>query len=65
MNGNAAVIIRPEEGGAAAFFAYSYSYNNPLKYTDPDGHAPTDGCEWEGCLTDPRRLDRQLHRILR
>lgn len=28
---------------------YKYGYNNPVKYFDPDGHAPTDGCEYEGC----------------
>jgi len=26
--------------------------NNPVKYQDPSGHMPTDGCQTEGCATD-------------
>ena len=28
---------------------YSYVRYNPLKYVDPDGHRPDDGCRTEGC----------------
>jgi hypothetical protein len=37
---------------------YMYGYNNPVKYQDPTGHRPTDGCDdYEGCslTTEERR----------
>ena len=30
----------PNPGASWAYDRYSYSYNNPLKYVDPDGHNP-------------------------
>jgi RHS repeat-associated protein len=45
--------IVPEPGNPQSLDRYSYSYNNPIKYSDPDGHMPTDGCEHAGCLSDP------------
>ena len=33
---------------------YTYSFNNPVNYTDPSGHMATSGCDgvFEGCLSD-------------
>ena len=28
---------------------FSYTRNNPVKYIDPNGHMPTNGCSTEGC----------------
>ncbi|MBA3533070.1 MAG: hypothetical protein H0T73_14190 [Ardenticatenales bacterium] len=32
--------IVPEAGNPQAFNRYAYTYNNPIKYTDPSGHCP-------------------------
>jgi hypothetical protein len=34
-----------------AFDRYAYTFNNPLRYTDPSGHYLDDGCQTEGCST--------------
>jgi hypothetical protein len=44
--------IVPNSNNPQSFNRYSYAYNNPLNYTDPSGHMPTDGCQTEGCQTD-------------
>ena len=44
--------IVPNPANPQSFNRFSYGYNNPVKYFDPDGHAPSDGCEYEGCATD-------------
>ncbi len=28
---------------------YTYTRNNPIKYVDPSGNMPTNGCNYEGC----------------
>jgi RHS repeat-associated protein len=47
--------IVPEPGNPQSYNRYSYSYNNPVNYTDPTGHMATSGCDGyvEGCLSDP------------
>jgi RHS repeat-associated protein len=44
--------IVPDPTNPQSFNRYSYGLNNPVKYTDPTGHRPTDGCEYEGCDLD-------------
>lgn len=36
-------IIPNNIGNPQAWNKYAYTYNNPLRYTDPDGHAPQEG----------------------
>jgi RHS repeat-associated protein len=45
--------IIPDPANPQSFNRYSYVLNRPLVLTDPSGHAPSDGCEHEGCLSDP------------
>jgi hypothetical protein len=46
----------PEPKNPQSYNRYSYSYNNPINYTDPSGHMATSGCDGlaEGCLSDPK-----------
>jgi len=46
--------IVPEPGNPQSYNRYSYSYNNPIQYTDSSGHMPTSSCDgyFEGCLSD-------------
>ncbi|HRQ37624.1 MAG TPA: RHS repeat-associated core domain-containing protein [Chloroflexota bacterium] len=44
--------IVPDPTNPQSYNRYSYGYNNPVKYQDPTGHRPTDGCEYEGCELD-------------
>jgi RHS repeat-associated protein len=44
--------IIPDPTNPQSLNRYSYGYNNPVKYQDPTGHAPTRGCEYEGCDLD-------------
>jgi hypothetical protein len=43
---------------------YSYGLNNPVKYQDPSGHMPTDGCQTEGCATDEDWAENFIKGIL-
>ena len=44
--------IVPNPANPQSFNRYSYVLNRPLILTDPSGHMPSDGCGFEGCLTD-------------
>jgi hypothetical protein len=45
--------IIPSATNSQSWNRYSYSYNNPLNYTDPSGHAPIlDDCNFNGKCTD-------------
>jgi RHS repeat-associated protein len=40
--------IVPDPSNSQAWDRYAYAFNNPLRYTDPTGHAPS--CDdWDGC----------------
>jgi len=39
----------PDPKNPQSLNRYSYAYNNPVNLSDPSGHAPTDGCHYEGC----------------
>ena len=39
----------PQPGNPQSLNRYSYSYSNPLRYTDPSGHCATDGNTAKGC----------------
>ena len=41
--------IVPNAGDSAAYDRYAYVKNNPIKYSDPNGHMYDDGCRWEEC----------------
>lgn len=45
--------IIPGVGNSQAWNRYSYTLNNPVGFTDPSGHSPTDGCQYEGCSSTP------------
>jgi hypothetical protein len=47
--------IVPDPANPQSYNRYSYSFNNPVNYTDPSGHMATSGCDGlsEGCLSDP------------
>ena len=44
----------PQPGVVADYNRFAYVRSNPLKYIDPNGHRPDDGCETESCgsITD-------------
>ncbi len=44
--------IVPNPANPQSLNRYSYVLNRPLVLTDPSGHMPSDGCGYEGCLTD-------------
>jgi RHS repeat-associated protein len=47
--------IVPQVGNPQALNRFSYVKNNPLRYTDPTGHTPCHGDNWEDgpkCVTD-------------
>ena len=46
--------VIPGAGDSQAWDRYTYANNSPLKYTDPSGHRPDDGCRVEGCHTTPK-----------
>jgi len=54
--------IIPDLTNSQAWNRYSYSYNNPVKYTDPSGHR---ACDWDpdsgGCYEDPVYPDVDWH----
>ncbi|GIK59108.1 MAG: hypothetical protein BroJett015_47710 [Chloroflexota bacterium] len=44
--------IIPNPANPQSYNRYAYVLNRPVKYQDPTGHRPTDGCEYEGCELD-------------
>ena len=44
--------IVPEPGNPQSYNRYAYTNNNPINNTDPSGHRPASGCEYEGCTLD-------------
>lgn len=61
-------------GNPQSLNKYQYSYNNPLRYVDPDGHDPDPDpqdppCEClkpaQGLIRDLEKLDRWIDRQLR
>jgi RHS repeat-associated protein len=56
--------IVPEAVDPQAFNRYSYTYNNPVKYTDPTGHRIDDGCGTEGCATDEYWVDNYVQYVM-
>jgi hypothetical protein len=44
--------VIPDEGDSQAWNRFAYVENRPINLWDPDGHRPSDGCEYEGCSTD-------------
>ena len=49
---NADTIV-PDATNPQFFNRYAYVLNSPLTLIDPSGHRPSDGCDYEGCLSDP------------
>jgi len=50
--------IVPDQYNSQGWDRYSYANNNPLKYTDPSGHRPDDGCRTgEGCNLTQKIID--------
>jgi RHS repeat-associated protein len=45
--------IVPNPQNPQSFNRYSYVNNRPLVAIDPTGHAPSDGCDYEGCSLLP------------
>ena len=41
--------IVPNPQNPQSYNRYSYVLNSPMNYTDPTGHRPTSGCEYENC----------------
>ncbi|MBX3053329.1 MAG: RHS repeat-associated core domain-containing protein [Caldilineaceae bacterium] len=39
----------PDAGAVVDYNRFAYARNNPLKFSDPSGHRPDDGCETETC----------------
>ncbi|MFZ0548665.1 MAG: deaminase domain-containing protein [Candidatus Promineifilaceae bacterium] len=39
----------PDFANPQSFNRFSYVLNNPISFSDPSGHAPSDGCDYEGC----------------
>ncbi len=56
--------IVPQPGNPQALNRYAYELNNPVKYQDPSGHMPTDGCQTEGCATDEDWAENFIKGIL-
>ncbi len=45
--------IVPDQYNPLDWDRYSYTRNNPLRFTDPSGHRPDElGCEVDGCYTE-------------
>ncbi len=51
--------IVPDPQNPQSLNRYSYAYNNPVNYTDPSGHMPTDGCVTEGCTWNTQ-MDKDI-----
>ncbi|MEZ4641683.1 MAG: hypothetical protein R3E31_02900 [Chloroflexota bacterium] len=41
--------VVPDPANPQSFNRYSYVFNRPLVLTDPSGHMPSDGCDYDGC----------------
>ncbi len=39
----------PDPANPQSFNRYSYVLNRSVNFTDPSGHLPSDGCDYEGC----------------
>ena len=49
--------VVPGVGNPQNLNRYTFVLNNPVKYNDPTGHRPDDGCQSQGCA-DGGELDR-------
>jgi len=59
--------IIPDIGNPQSWNRYSYTLNNPLKYTDPSGHEPMEALEgwmpWAAEIAGRQRLNAQAARL--
>jgi RHS repeat-associated protein len=48
--------IVPDPNNSQAWDRYAYVSNNPLRYTDPSGHRPDNGCSTTGCHRNEKQI---------
>jgi RHS repeat-associated protein len=53
--------IIPTMGFSIAWDRYAGMTNNPIRFSDPTGHRPDDGCRYEGCSGDPNII---IHMVM-